>query len=76
MDVVLHPRFTENRWVYFTYHTPEGRGAAVTLARGTWSGLRSPTLATCSSLTPRRPKRRASRSRPTGYAVLDAVQLV
>jgi aldose sugar dehydrogenase len=38
MDVVLHPQFAENRWVYLTYHKPEGDDAAVTLARGTWNG--------------------------------------
>ena len=52
MDVVLHPRFAENKWVYLSYHKPvgtpvapaRGRGAAVapegasTLARGTWDG--------------------------------------
>ena len=52
MDVVLHPRFAENKWIYLSYHKPvgtpvapaRGRGAAVapagasTLARGTWDG--------------------------------------
>ena len=38
MDVVLHPQFAENHWVYFTYHKPEGGDAAVTLGRGTWNG--------------------------------------
>jgi aldose sugar dehydrogenase len=39
MDVVLHPRFDENYWVYLTYHKPLPGGAgAVTLARGTWDG--------------------------------------
>jgi glucose/arabinose dehydrogenase len=40
MDVVLHPRFAENRWVYLTYHkpTPDGAGTT-TLARGTWNGI-------------------------------------
>lgn len=39
MDVVLHPRFDENRWIYLTYHkaTADG-GGATTLARGTWDG--------------------------------------
>jgi aldose sugar dehydrogenase len=39
MDVVLHPQFETNRWVYLTYHKPttEG-GATTTLARGTWNG--------------------------------------
>ena len=35
-DVVLHPRFTDNRWVYFTYSKPGEAGlSATTLARGT-----------------------------------------
>jgi glucose/arabinose dehydrogenase len=38
MDVVLHPQFAENRWVYLTYHKPEGDDGAVTVARGTWNG--------------------------------------
>jgi glucose/arabinose dehydrogenase len=54
MDVVVHPRFAENRYVYFSYHKPlprmadgkpvTGRGGApqmdgaATLARGTWNG--------------------------------------
>src|SRR5207237_8485966 len=39
MDVVLHPRFSENRWVYFTYHKPAPDGdGATTLGRGTWTG--------------------------------------
>ena len=41
MDVVLHPRFAENHWVYLTYHKPAGEDAgATTLARGTWDGTR------------------------------------
>src|SRR5262245_18842564 len=28
MDVALHPRFTENKLVYFTYHKPAGANAA------------------------------------------------
>ncbi len=45
MDVALHPRFTENKLVYFTYHKPAGANAApgnnagiITLARGRWDG--------------------------------------
>lgn len=37
MDLALHPRFSENQWIYFTYHKPAGTGAGViTLARGRW----------------------------------------
>jgi aldose sugar dehydrogenase len=39
MDIALHPRFSENRWVYFAYHKPAPGGeGATTLARGTWDG--------------------------------------
>src|SRR5262249_37419804 len=38
MDVALHPRFTENKLVYFTYHKPAGNAAVITLARGRLSG--------------------------------------
>lgn len=39
MDIVLHPQFSQNHWVYFVYHKPtlEGEGAT-TLARGVWDG--------------------------------------
>lgn len=41
MDVALHPRFSENHWVYLTYHKPTADGGgATTLARGTWDGDR------------------------------------
>jgi len=49
MDLALHPRFSENQWIYFTYHKPAGASAApgnnagiITLARGRWDGT-SPT---------------------------------
>jgi len=39
MDVALHPRFEDNKWVYLAYHKPAGGGAGETvLARGTWNG--------------------------------------
>jgi glucose/arabinose dehydrogenase len=40
MDVVLHPQFAANRYVYFTYLKPVGteRQAALTVARGTFDG--------------------------------------
>jgi glucose/arabinose dehydrogenase len=45
MDLALHPRFSENQWIYFTYHKPAGAAAApgnnagiITLARGRWNG--------------------------------------
>jgi len=39
MDVVLHPHFSENKWVYLAYHKPVQDGAGETvLARGIWDG--------------------------------------
>lgn len=40
MDLALHPRFAENKLIYFTYHKPAGAGKppVVTLARGRWDG--------------------------------------
>ena len=39
MDVVLHPRFAENKLIYLTYSKPDGAGKiATTLARGRWDG--------------------------------------
>jgi aldose sugar dehydrogenase len=38
-DIVLHPKFAQNGWVYLAYHKPTERGeGATTLARGTWNG--------------------------------------
>ena len=39
MDIALHPRFDENKWVYFVYHKPAGGDTGETvLSRGTWNG--------------------------------------
>jgi len=46
MDLALHPRFSDNKLVYFTYHKPAGDDTAksensagiITLARGRWNG--------------------------------------
>ncbi len=46
MDLALHPRFSENKLIYFTYHKPavnntgnSGNNAGIiTLARGQWDG--------------------------------------
>ncbi len=41
MDLALHPRFSENKLVYFTYHKPAADGSnpgIITLARGRWDG--------------------------------------
>lgn len=37
-DVVLHPKFTENRWVYLSYAKPGDRGSTTAVARGRWTG--------------------------------------
>jgi glucose/arabinose dehydrogenase len=38
-DVVLHPRFEENRYVYLSYNKPRGeRGSVLGVARGEWDG--------------------------------------
>jgi glucose/arabinose dehydrogenase len=48
MDIALHPRFAENKWVYISYHKPVGMGksadgkdfplASNSIMRGTWDG--------------------------------------
>ena len=43
MDLALHPRFNENKLVYFSYHKPDPNSApnapgVITLARGRWDG--------------------------------------
>jgi len=48
MDIALHPRFAENKWVYISYHKPAGMGKSVdgkdfplasnSILRGTWDG--------------------------------------
>lgn len=45
MDVVLHPQFAQNRWVYFSFsERAEGDLKNVALARGTLSKSGAPTL--------------------------------
>ena len=48
MDIALHPRFAENRWIYISYHKPVGKAldvngrpsilASNSVMRGTWDG--------------------------------------
>jgi glucose/arabinose dehydrogenase len=48
MDIALHPRFAENKWIYISYHKPVGTGKSVdgkdfplasnSIVRGTWDG--------------------------------------
>lgn len=44
MDVVLHPRFTQNRLVYFSYAEAGNGGKGVVLARGTFNDGERPAL--------------------------------
>jgi len=47
MDVVLHPRFAENKWVYLSYHKPvPARSAAGTTPAATNAGAVQPQAAT------------------------------
>src|SRR5215471_1156828 len=48
MDIALHPKFAQNKWIYISYHKPmgtaksvEGRDAPIasnSILRGTWDG--------------------------------------
>ena len=41
MDIALHPKFAENKLIYFTYNKPASDGsnsAVITLGRGRWDG--------------------------------------
>jgi glucose/arabinose dehydrogenase len=38
MDIVLHPKFAENKLVYFAYSKPGDKGATLAVARGRWDG--------------------------------------
>jgi glucose/arabinose dehydrogenase len=45
MDIALHPRFSENKLIYFTYHKPAAAGGTpgnnagiITLGRARWDG--------------------------------------
>jgi glucose/arabinose dehydrogenase len=39
MDIALHPKFGENRFVYLTYTKPvDDKRSTIALARGTWTG--------------------------------------
>jgi hypothetical protein len=42
MDVVLHPQFAQNKYVYLSYtKLPAERRQAIAIARGTWTARRS-----------------------------------
>jgi glucose/arabinose dehydrogenase len=39
MDIALHPRFSENRWIFISYHKPIENGLGQnSILRGTWDG--------------------------------------
>jgi glucose/arabinose dehydrogenase len=39
LDMAMHPRFAENKWIYFTYHKPlDGDNYTLALARGRYDG--------------------------------------
>jgi glucose/arabinose dehydrogenase len=38
MDIALHPKFAENRWVYLSYTKPMNQNRRVAIARGRWDG--------------------------------------
>src|SRR5690606_17213886 len=38
LDVVLHPRFDETRFVYLSYNKPFGEESGLAVARGQWNG--------------------------------------
>ena len=39
MDIVLHPNFAQNRWIYFSYHKPIGNNlASNAVGRAVWDG--------------------------------------
>jgi glucose/arabinose dehydrogenase len=40
LDVVLHPEFNDNHWVYFSYAEADGRTYGTTVARGKLKGRR------------------------------------
>ena len=40
LDVVLHPRFEENRWVYLSYAGGDGSAVGTEVARGRLNGYR------------------------------------
>lgn len=39
LDIAMHPKFAENKWIYFTYHKSlEGEAYTLALARGRYDG--------------------------------------
>jgi glucose/arabinose dehydrogenase len=41
MDIVLHPNYAQNRWVYFSYHKPIGNNlASNAVGRAVWDGTK------------------------------------
>lgn len=40
MDIALHPKFSENGWIYLSYTKPASENRRVGIARGRWDGQR------------------------------------
>ncbi len=53
LDVVLHPDFELNRWVYFSYNEPGPGGMGTAVARGRLQGMRLQDTQTLFRLTPK-----------------------
>lgn len=53
LDVALHPRFAENRWVYFSYSGPGPGGIGTEVARGRLVGDRLEEVATLFVMRPK-----------------------
>ena len=40
MDIILHPNYAQNKWVYFTYNKPGEKGSTQAVARGVFDGTK------------------------------------
>jgi glucose/arabinose dehydrogenase len=63
LDVVLHPHFNENNWVYFSYAEAEGGDYGTTVARGRLQGHRLEQLEIIFRMDRKTPSRRHFGSR-------------
>jgi glucose/arabinose dehydrogenase len=57
LDVVLHPDFKDNRWVYFSYAEADGNGYGTCVARGKLSGRKLQQLQTLFRMARKTPTR-------------------
>ena len=66
LDMALHPKFAENKWIYFTYHKPlDGDNFTLALARGRYDGTGFSNVQELYAGNAVRTGARASRLRPT-----------